>query len=164
MRWLAFVLLAPMLCIARPHGGWLFLSHTHDDHGSHSHPLNGGKPLSGADHATHHGDHDSLPGDADEEGRTDLAQAPDGVIVSVPDHQPVPARTLELRDVISPTPDVIAVLTFALPVPEPPPRPGGMSACPVIAALTRARFEVSIASCARAARSSSSSKALAPFA
>lgn len=156
MRWLAAVVLAPMLMLGAL-GGTTFLAHKHDGHGLHLHAADTAARalLSAADHRAAHrvGDCAVDPeagGGADQEYRHSRSpssengpliddsrpgerdQAPDGLLVSLPDHEQLPTRGIDLSKNL--TPAVVSILAELLV--RPPPdldrrigSPGGLSGC-----------------------------------
>lgn len=125
-RWLAIVLIAPMLVLGTFNGA-AFLAHWHDDEGLHVHPigvLDGGK-LAAADHADHHAhvddhghDHPAQSCDVPADGEPDedqLATVPHGVIISFDVHKHVPTRSLDLGKILSP-PATFQSVAFVLPM------------------------------------------------
>jgi hypothetical protein len=118
-RWLAVVLIAPMLILGM-FNGTAFLAQAHNEHGVHLHSvrvLDGGS-LAAADHAVDHGhehealpDHGSANGDEDGEG---LAEVPQCVIFAVDVHKQLPTRSLDLRKSLTPA-AFIAVMAFVIP-------------------------------------------------
>lgn len=123
MRWLAVVVLAPMMALGT-FGGARFLAHGHDDHGTHLHPVGQlkGAELTAADHADDHG-HDHavqpsdcfVPGDGDE-GELP-GEVPKGVIVSIDDHKQLPPRGTDLGKSLLPA--VMFVMAVFLMPPSP---------------------------------------------
>jgi hypothetical protein len=89
----------------------------------HLHPvraLDGGK-LAAADHAADHGhDHRGGPAEtpADQgDDRHDQGRAPDGVLVSLPDHKQVPARGADLGQALAPATSFVGLAFLAPPPP-----------------------------------------------
>lgn len=119
-RWLAVVLIAPILVLGAFNRA-TFLAHGHDDHGMHLHQVgvhDAGK-LTAEDHADDHGhDHGPLPSDApthEEQGGTQLAEVPGGVLISFDTHKQLPTRSLDLGKTLSPA-VVVAFIAFVLPI------------------------------------------------
>ncbi|GMV26740.1 MAG: hypothetical protein AMXMBFR58_27710 [Phycisphaerae bacterium] len=124
MRWLAVVVLAPMMAMGTL-GGAQFLSHGHDDHGTHLHPVGPlkGAELAAADHADDHGhDHavsasDSpAPCDGDEDGLP--GEVPEGVIVSIDVHKQLPTRGTDLSKSLLPAVMFVIAVFVVPPSPE----------------------------------------------
>lgn len=121
MRWLAAVVLVPLMAIGT-FGGAKFLAHGHDDHETHLHPLGLLKvaELAAADHADHHGhDHDVLPSDRSvpfdgDEGGEEPAEVPEGVIVSIDVHKQLPTRGTDLGKSLLPA-VMFVIAVFAMP-------------------------------------------------
>jgi hypothetical protein len=119
VRWLVAVVLVPVLVLG-VFGGTTVLAHTHSDHGLHLHVstafFNGGlcegrhrlaHSSDGADCGDHR--HVELGCTGIDAGPSDLtpapehpvpAQEPDGVLITVPDHEHFAARGLELARAI----------------------------------------------------------------
>lgn len=122
MRWLAFVVLAPILALGT-FGGARFLAHNHDDHGMHWHPVVVG-PLKGAelaaaDHADLHGhDHSVPPSDCTEpsDGDEEPCEVPEGVIVSIDVHKRMPTRGTDLDRSMLPV-VLFVIADFVMPPP-----------------------------------------------
>jgi hypothetical protein len=123
-HWLAVVLIAPMLVLGAFNRA-TFLAHGHDDHGMHLHQVGvhyDGK-LTAADHADDHADehghdHGPLPSDNlpdGEQGGTQLAEVPGGVLISFDTHKQLPTRTIDLGKTLSPA-VVVAFIAFVLPI------------------------------------------------
>jgi hypothetical protein len=104
-RWLAVILIAPLLMLGTFHQA-TFLSHCHDDHGVHLHPLEAGEivKFSAAAHAADHG-HDHTDAGADD--------GPEGVVISVDAYESMPTRGVELGKALS-TAAVAVMVTFDL--------------------------------------------------
>jgi len=120
MRWLAVVVLAPMMAI-HTFSGAQFLAHDHDDHGTHLHavgPLTGAE-LAAADHADDHGhDHGVQPSDCSvpcdgAEGELQ-GEVPEGVIVSIDVHKQLPPRGTDLGKSLLPA-MMFVIAVFAMP-------------------------------------------------
>jgi hypothetical protein len=114
-RRLAVVLIAPMLVLGAFNRA-TFLAHGHDDHGMHLHQVgvhDDGK-LTAVDHVDDHG---PLPSDApmdEEQGGTQLAEVPDGILISFDAHNQLPTRSLDLGKTLSPA-VIVAFIAFVLP-------------------------------------------------
>jgi hypothetical protein len=124
-RWLAVVLLAPLLALGTL-GGQQFLAHGHDEHGTHLHPVlmaDGGQ-FDAADHADHHGhEHPGTPPEApgEEDDGGDSDQVPNGVRVSLPGHKQLPARGMSIGKTLSLIPAAVVLtpsVTVLLPDPN----------------------------------------------
>lgn len=121
IRWLAVVVLAPMMAMGT-FGGAQFLAHGHDDHGTHLHPVGPlkGAELAAADHADHHG-HDhavppsdcSVPCDGDER-EEEPGEVPEGVIVSIDIHKQLPTRGTDLGKSLLPA-VMCVIAVFVIP-------------------------------------------------
>lgn len=118
-RWLAVVLIAPLLMLGSFNRA-TFLAHGHDDHGMHLHQVGAldGREFAVEDHHDDHGhNHAVLPSEAPTDVEPDddeLAEVPDGVIISFDDHKQLPTRNIDLGNALSPA-VIFAVVAFALP-------------------------------------------------
>lgn len=155
-HWLAVVVLTPLLMLGAL-GGTTFLAHRHDGHGLHLHAADTATEVerSAADHRAAHrmgdcpfdpaagaaadhrhghaGSSCSESGPPSQVDRPDETHhAPDGLLVSVPDHEQLLRRGIDLSEAFPPG----AVLISAAPVAPPPPdlarqigSPGGLRGC-----------------------------------
>jgi len=103
MRWLAVVLLSPLLALGT-FAGAEFLAHQHDDHGTHFHAtdLDAHRKLAALSHAADHGHHH--PADLTADGDPTSVEGelpPPGVVVAVPDQEQIPSRSLDLCQALS---------------------------------------------------------------
>lgn len=125
MRWLTVAVLAPIMALGAI-GGERFLVHSHDEHGTHWHPLNAPNDteLGTADHAHQHERGHAAPAsdctflcdrDQDRDGPDEEpCEVPEGVIVSIDVHKQLPTRGTDLgKSLLSAATLMIAV--FAMP-------------------------------------------------
>jgi len=118
-RWLAVLLIAPILVFGASNGATL-LAHGHDEHGMHMHAVwvfDDGK-LAAADHADDHcHDHaavpSEVPGDGEQDGEK-LADVPCGIIVSFNVHMQLPTRSVDREKILSPA-KVFAIVACVVP-------------------------------------------------
>jgi hypothetical protein len=118
-RWLVALLIAPILVLGSSSWG-TFLAHDHDEHEMHLHSVgvHEDRKLTVADHADDHGhDHAPRPSDVptdEEQGGTQLAEVPGGILVSFDTCKQLPARAFELGKSLSPA-VIFAIIAFVLP-------------------------------------------------
>lgn len=118
-RWLAVLLIAPMLMLWAFNGA-TFFAHGHNVCGMHLHPVVvlGDDRLGVADHAdVHCHDHAALPSEVPENGEQDgkqLAEVPGGIIFSFEVQMQLPTRSVDLEKTLSPA-TVFAIFAFVLP-------------------------------------------------
>lgn len=136
LRWLAVVVLAPMLALST-FGCAAFLVHGHDDHGTHLHPVSPLKvsKLAAAEHDNHHGHSHSLSSadracvPDEESGGVEPDAVPAGVIVSIDSHRQLTTRVTVLGNVLLP-PATFTITVFVMPTSPDPDRqagsPGGL--------------------------------------
>ncbi len=96
MRWLAVVLFVPLLSLGILRGA-SFLAHPHHEDGVHVHAImsEDASALSSIRCGSHEHEHDR-PTPRDLPDPIELGQAPAGVVVSLPDQQPMPTRSIDL--------------------------------------------------------------------
>jgi hypothetical protein len=107
LRWVMLMVLSPVMLMGLFRGS-AFQLHGHDDHGVHAHAVGGSDqgPLVDADHDIRHGHrHPHVPADSTSPVGvpiTDHSESPEGLLVSVPDHDQLPiGRGLDLSTVWS---------------------------------------------------------------